>query len=123
MVLLVTIYTIVRGTIFSIITINPEGLIPLGMGSILLFIIYKRSIHTQAALIGWSLFFIIKYGTIFFGLILSHHHRNYQDLELISFLEKTAFFLLGIVIWIGSYRYVEIHESIVDPTKSEENGK
>ncbi|NNF33732.1 MAG: hypothetical protein HKN68_06470 [Saprospiraceae bacterium] len=110
MVIILSGYTIIRGGILSIITINPDGLIPIAMGGVLLLIIYKKSIHSQAALIGWALYFIIKYGIFFFGLVLSHHHNNYSDIETVDLLEKFMFFLMGIVIWIGAYKYVEVHE-------------
>lgn len=112
LVILLSGYTIIRGAILSIITFNPDGLIPMAMGGVLLLIIYRKSIHSQAALIGWALYFIIKYGIVFFGLILSHHHNNYSDIEMVHLLEKFIFFLMGIVIWIGAYKYVEIHEII-----------
>ena len=115
-VILVTGYTMIKGLILSVITYNPEGLIPIAMGSVLLYIIYKKSIHTPAALVGWALYFIIKYGVVFMALILSHHHNDYKDIESIVILEKLAFLLIGIVIWISTYRYVEVHEIEVPKT-------
>jgi len=29
---------------------------------------------------------------------------------MIELMEKFTFFLMGIVIWIGAYKYVEVHE-------------
>jgi hypothetical protein len=110
MVIILSGYTIIRGAVLSIITFNPDGLIPIAMGGVLLLIIYRKSIHSQAALIGWALYFIVKYGVVFFGLILSHHHNNYSDIAMIELMEKFTFFLMGIVIWIGAYKYVEVHE-------------
>ena len=109
-VILIAGYTIIRGALLSIVTMNPEGLIPMAMGGVLLLIIYRKSIYTSSALVGWALYFIIKYGTVFIGLVLSHHHNDYAEVELTTVLEKLVFLLLGIIIWISAYKYVEVHE-------------
>ena len=112
MVISLAIYSILRNILFAVLTSNAEAFIPIAMASLLLLIIWKKSQHITLALIGWALYFIIKYGIVFFGLILAYGHNGFKDVSIINVLENMAFFLAGIVIWIGAYQFVEIHEEV-----------
>ena len=72
--------------------------------------IWKRSQFISLALIGWALYFIVKYGINFFALVLAYGYNGFVDVAIEDVYEKFAFLLMGIVIWVGSYKYVEIHE-------------
>ena len=112
LVITLAVYSILRNAFFAIATANLEGFIPIAMASLLLLLIWKKSQHIRLALIGWALYFILKYGIVFFGLVLAYGHNGFQDVETTTVLEKLVFLLAGIIIWIGAYTYVEFHEDI-----------
>lgn len=112
MVILVSFYTIIRNLIMTIISGNFYGLIPIAISILMLLLVWYRHEQTKIALIGWALYFIFKYGISFVGLLLSHGHNRFIEVELIVLIEKAAFLVMGIVIWIGAEKYVEVHEEM-----------
>jgi hypothetical protein len=110
LVLVLAVYSMLKNIVTAVITSNAEAALPIVMAWVLLYMIWKKSQHISLALVGWALYFIVKDGIGFFALVLAYGYNGFVDVAIEEVYEKLAFLLMGIVIWIGSYKYVEIHE-------------